>query len=41
MGSGGVFEVTVDGAVVARRGFLGFPSEQEIVDAVAQASKKA
>jgi selenoprotein W-related protein len=36
-GSGGIFEVAVDGAVVAKRGFLGFPSEQEIVDAVAKA----
>ena len=37
-GSSGIFEVTVDKAVVAKRGFLGFPSEQEIVDAVAKAT---
>ena len=40
LGSGGIFEVAVDGRVVAKRGFTGFPSEQEIVDAVAQASPK-
>jgi len=40
VGSGGIFEVAVDGNVVAKRGFLGFPSEQDIVSAVAQASSK-
>jgi selenoprotein W-related protein len=34
VGSGGIFEVAVDGKVVAKRSFLGFPSEHEIVDAV-------
>lgn len=37
VGSSGIFEVAVNGAVVAKRGFLGFPSEEEIVDAVARA----
>ena len=41
MGSGGIFEVSVDGKVVARRGFMGFPSEQEIVSAVAEATGKS
>jgi selenoprotein W-related protein len=36
-GSGGIFEVAVDGAVVAKRGFTGFPSEEEIVQAVSKA----
>ncbi len=36
-GSSGTFEVTVDGKVVAARKFWGFPSEQEIVAAVANA----
>ncbi len=36
-GSGGIFEVAVDGRVVAKKGMVGFPSEQEIVDAVARA----
>lgn len=39
VGSGGIFEVAVDGQVVAKRGFTGFPSEDEIVTAVANASK--
>lgn len=40
VGPSGSFEVSVDGKVVAKRGFMGFPSEQEIVDAVAQAAPK-
>lgn len=36
-GSGGIFEVAVDGRVVASKGMMGFPTEQEIVDAVARA----
>lgn len=36
VGSSGVFEVAVDGKVVASRGRTGFPTEQEIVDAVAR-----
>lgn len=35
-GSGGIFEVSVDGKVVAAKGLMGFPTEQEIVDAVAR-----
>jgi selenoprotein W-related protein len=38
VGHSGIFEVAVDGKVAAKRGFLGFPSEHEIVDAVAKAS---
>jgi selenoprotein W-related protein len=41
VGSSGVFIVEVDGKVVAKRGFLGFPSESEIVSAVAEATPKA
>lgn len=41
VGSGGIFEVAVDGAVVAKRGFLGFPSEEEIVAAVVKAQGRA
>jgi predicted Rdx family selenoprotein len=37
LGSGGIFEVAVDGRVVAARGRTGFPTEQEVVDAVAKA----
>ena len=37
-GSGGIFEVSVGGAVVAKRGFSGFPTEEEIVQAVSKAS---
>lgn len=36
-GPSGVFEVSVDGSVVARRKFLGLPSEEEIVEAVSSA----
>ena len=39
-GHSGIFEVAVDGSVVAKRGFMGFPSEQEIVDAVSKAAPK-
>lgn len=37
IGGSGVFTVAVDGKVVARRNFTGFPTEEEIVDAVAKA----
>lgn len=37
-GSGGIFEVSVDGVVVARKGLYGFPSEDEIVTAVSKAT---
>ena len=40
IGSSGIFEVSVDGAVVAKRGFTGFPSEEEIVQAVSKAQGK-
>ena len=33
-GSGGIFEVAVDGEVVARKGLSGFPTEQQVVEAV-------
>jgi hypothetical protein len=33
--------VAVDGAVVAKRGFSGFPSEEEIVQAVSKAQGQA
>jgi len=36
-GSGGIFEVAVNGAVVAKKGLAGFPTEVEIVAAVKQA----
>jgi selenoprotein W-related protein len=36
-GSGGIFEVKVDGAVVSKKTFLGFPDEGEMVRAVAKA----
>jgi predicted Rdx family selenoprotein len=36
-GSRGVFEVAVDGAVVAQKSFLGFPEEPELVRSVRQA----
>ena len=39
-GSGGIFEVAVDGKVVARKGLTGFPSEQEVVQAVGAALKR-
>ena len=39
-GSGGIFEVAVDGKVVAKKGLTGFPSEQEVVQAVRAALKR-
>ena len=36
-GSGGIFEVAVNGKVVAKKGMSGFPTEQEVVTAVRQA----
>jgi len=36
-GRGGIFQVAVDGRVIAEKTFHGFPSDEEIVDAVAQA----
>jgi selenoprotein W-related protein len=37
-GSGGIFEVAVDGAVVARKDLGGFPTEAAVVEAVAKAT---
>jgi selenoprotein W-related protein len=37
-GSGGIFEVAVDGHVVARKSLGGFPSEKDVVDAVSKAT---
>ena len=37
VGSGGIFEVSVNGRVVAKKSLLGFPSEGEIVEAVGKA----
>lgn len=39
-GSGGIFEVAVDGKVVAKKGMAGFPTEQEVVKAVGAALKR-
>ena len=39
-GSGGIFEVAVDGKVVAKKGPTGFPSEQDVVKAVGTALKR-
>lgn len=36
-GSGGIFEVKVDGQVVAKKTILGFPEEAEIVRSVGKA----
>ena len=36
-GHSGIFEVAVHGKVVASKGRSGFPSDQEVVDAVAAA----
>ena len=36
-GSGGIFEVAVDGAVVAQKTASGFPSEAEILEGVGKA----
>lgn len=35
-GHGGIFEVAVDGAVVAKKTWQGFPTEEEIVASVAK-----
>ena len=37
VGGSGIFEVLVDGQVVAKRHWLVFPSEDEIIEAVAKA----
>lgn len=39
-GSGGIFEVSVNGKVVAKKGLTGFPSEQDVVKAVGTALKR-
>jgi len=39
-GSGGIFEVAVDGAVVAQKSLGAFPSENDVVKAVGQALKR-
>jgi selenoprotein W-related protein len=36
-GSGGIFEVAVDGKVVAKKSLGQFPSEKDVVDAVGKA----
>jgi selenoprotein W-related protein len=36
-GSGGIFEVAVDGRVVAKKQLGSFPSEKDVVDAVSKA----
>ena len=36
-GSGGIFEVAVDGKVVSKKSLGGFPSEHDVVDAVSAA----
>lgn len=36
-GSGGIFEVAVDGRVVAKKALGHFPSEQDVVEAVSKA----
>jgi hypothetical protein len=36
-GKNGIFEVAVNGEVVARKTWMGFPTEEEIVLAVAKA----
>ena len=36
-GSGGIFEVSVDGRVVAKKALGRFPTEQDVVDAVEKA----
>ncbi len=35
-GSGGIFEIAVDGVVVIKKALAGFPSEKDIVDAVSK-----
>jgi hypothetical protein len=39
-GSGGIFEVAVDGVVVSRKTLGRFPTEQDVVDAVSAATGK-
>ena len=39
-GSGGIFEVAVNGKVVAKKDLAGFPSEQDVVKAVGAALKR-
>ena len=39
-GSGGIFEVAVDGKVVAKKGLTGFPSEEDVVKAVGAALRR-
>jgi selenoprotein W-related protein len=36
-GSNGIYEVAVDGSVVASKGFLGFPSDDQVTKAVQEA----
>jgi selenoprotein W-related protein len=36
-GSGGIFEVAVDGRVVSKKSLGQFPSERDVVDAVGKA----
>lgn len=36
-GSGGIFTIAVDGVIVERKTFLGFPGEDAIVRSVAKA----
>ncbi|MFO0596933.1 MAG: hypothetical protein U0228_16580 [Myxococcaceae bacterium] len=36
-GSGGIFEVAVDGVIVAKKSLGQFPSEKDVVDAVSKA----
>ncbi len=40
VGEAGVFEVSVDGKIVANRTRLGFPSEQDILGGVRDALRK-
>jgi len=40
MGSGGIFEVSVDGRVVAAKSLGQFPTEKDVVDAVSKAAGK-
>ena len=37
MGSGGIFEVALDGKVVSAKSLAGFPGEWEVVDALTRA----
>lgn len=38
-GHGGIFEVKVDGVVVAKKSLGGFPTEEEVVAAVEKATQ--